>query len=110
MNSAIEKAGLGWEEIDGIVATGRGRGSCLFAKKQSSEVICQARGALYFFPTVKTIINLGAENSRIICLDDSGKVKAFAANDKCAAGSGLFLDSMADLMGIPVSEMGDIGA
>ncbi|MBI4763700.1 MAG: 2-hydroxyglutaryl-CoA dehydratase [Deltaproteobacteria bacterium] len=108
MNAALEEAGLEGEEIDGIVATGRGRGICLFANKQSPEVICQARGALYFLPTARTIINLGAENSRIICLNDSGKVKAFAANDKCAAGSGLFLDSMADLMGIPVSEMGGL--
>jgi (R)-2-hydroxyacyl-CoA dehydratese activating ATPase len=108
MNSAIEEAGLVWGKINGIVATGRGRGNCLFAKKQSPDVICQARGALYFFPSVRTIINLGAENSRIISLNDSGKVKAFAANDKCAAGSGLFLDSMAVLMGIPVSEMGEL--
>ncbi len=106
--SVLEEAGLGWEEIDRIVATGRGRGRCSFAKKQSSEVVCQARGALYFFPGARTILNLGAENSRIICLNNFGKVKSFAANDKCAAGSGLFLDSMADLMGIPVSEMGEL--
>ena len=108
MNSALEKAGLRWGEIGAVVATGRGRGSCDFAKKQSSDVVCQARGVKSLFPSARTIINLGAETNRVICLDDRGKVKAFATNDKCAAGSGLFLDSMADLMGISVSEMGEL--
>ena len=108
MNLALEKAGLTWGAMDAVIATGRGRGSCHFAKKQSSDVVCQARGVKSLFPSARTIINLGAETNRVICLDDRGKAKAFATNDKCAAGSGLFLDSMADLMGISVSEMGDL--
>ena len=108
MDSALEKAGLEWGEIKGVVATGRGRGGCHFARKQSSDVVCQARGIKSLFPSARTIINLGAETSRVVCLNDNGKVNAFATNDKCAAGSGLFLDSMADLMGIPISEMGEL--
>jgi predicted CoA-substrate-specific enzyme activase len=108
MDSALEKARLAWGEIKGVIATGRGRGGCRFAKKQSSDVVCQARGIKSLFPSARTIINLGAETSRVVSLNDNGKVNAFATNDKCAAGSGLFLDSMADLMGIPVSELGEL--
>jgi len=105
---ALEAAGLGWGKIVAVVATGRGRSSVDFAYRQSSEVLCQARGALWLFPLARTVINLGAESSRVISLSDDGRVKSFATNDKCAAGSGLFLESMAYLMGVSVAEMGEL--
>ena len=108
INLAMEKAGLAWCDIHTTVATGRGRSNCKFAKKQSSDVVCQARGASHLFPSVRTIINIGAEISRAISLNDHGKVQAFATNDKCAAGSGLFLESMAHLMDLNVSSLGQL--
>lgn len=106
MELALGTAGVGWGQIAAVVATGRGRSGVDFAQRQSSEVLCQARGALWLFPSARTVINLGAESSRVISLNDYGRVQSFATNDKCAAGSGLFLESMAYLMGVPVAEMG----
>jgi predicted CoA-substrate-specific enzyme activase len=108
MEKALEVAGLEWGELATVVATGRGRSGVDFAQKQSSEVVCQARGALWLFPTARTVINLGAESSRVISLNEYSKVQSFATNDKCAAGSGLFLESMAYLMEVSVAEMGDL--
>jgi len=108
MEQALAMAGLGWENIDSLVATGRGRGNIDFASKKRSEVTCQARGAFWLFPGVRSVLNLGAESSRIISLAEDGRVNTFATNDKCAAGSGLFFDSMADLMGMSVAEMGSL--
>jgi predicted CoA-substrate-specific enzyme activase len=108
MESALGMAGLGWGEIAAVVATGRGRSGVNFAQKRSSEVVCQARGALWLFPSARTVINLGAESSRVISLNEHGKVQSFATNDKCAAGSGLFFESMSYLMEVPVAEMGQL--
>ena len=108
MELALGVAGLGWGAIAAVVATGRGRSGVDFAQRQSSEVLCQSRGALWLFPSARTVINLGAESSRAISLDDYGRVKSFATNDKCAAGSGLFLESMAYLIGVPVAEIGKL--
>ena len=105
---ALRMAGLGWSDIAAVVATGRGRSGVCFAQRQSSEVMCQARGALWLFPLARTVINLGAESSRVISLNQYGRVQSFATNDKCAAGCGLFLDSMACLMGMSVAEMGEL--
>lgn len=105
---ALAAAGLDWGEIAGVVATGRGRRGVDFAQRQSSEVLCQARGVLWLFPPARTVINLGAESSRAISLNDDGMVQSFVTNDKCAAGSGLFLESMAYLTGVPVTEMGQL--
>lgn len=108
MEQALDAAGLGWGDIAAVNATGRGRSGIHFAQKQSSEVVCQARGALWLFPAAGSVINLGAENTRVISLGQGGRVKSFATNDKCAAGSGLFLDSIADLMGVAVAEIGGL--
>ena len=105
---AMEEASIGWKKIAAVVATGRGRSGVDFAQRQSSEVLCQSRGALWLFPSARSVINLGAESSRVISLDDYGRVKSFATNDKCAAGSGLFLESMAYLIGVPLAEMGEL--
>lgn len=106
MEEALKAVGFDWGDIDSVVATGRGRNSIDFAQKKSSEVVCQARGAFWLFPSARSVLNLGAESSRVISLDESGRARSFATNDKCAAGSGLFFDSMAELMGMPVAEIG----
>lgn len=108
MAQALERAGLTLEAIAFTVATGCGRNSVPLAQKQSAEVLCQAKGALWLFPSARTVINLGAESSRAIRLDEQGTVRSFVTNDKCAAGSGLFLESMADLLQLPVEEMGEL--
>ena len=91
-----------------VVTTGCGRNSVPFANSQSTEVVCQARGALYLLPSVRTVINLGAESSRIIRVSENGRVEGFNKNDKCAAGSGLFLETMSTLLEVPVELMGEL--
>lgn len=91
-----------------VVATGCGRGSVSFAVRQSSEVVCQARGAHWLFPQARTVLNLGAESSRAVRISSDGRAAAFATNDKCAAGSGRFLELMARLLEVPLEEMGDL--
>jgi len=106
MELTLEAAGSSWGQLGAVVATGRGRSSVDFARRQSSEVVCQARGAQWLCSAARTVINLGGESSRVISLNAEGKVTSFATNDKCAAGSGMFLDSMAYLMEVPVAAMG----
>ena len=106
MELALGTAGCDWGQLGPVVATGRGRSSVDFAERQSSEVVCQARGALWLCPAARTVINLGGESSRVISINVEGRVTSFATNDKCAAGSGLFLESMAYLMEVPVTDMG----
>jgi len=108
MELVLAAAGLSRGAIAAVVVTGCGRSSVDFAQRQSSEVVCQSRGALWLFPSARTVINLGAESSRVISIDAYGKVQSFATNDKCAAGSGLFLESMAYLIGVPVADMGEL--
>lgn len=91
-----------------VVATGCGRGSVRFAVRESSEVVCQARGAHWLFPQARTVLNLGAESSRAVRISPDGRAAAFATNDKCAAGSGRFLELMARVLEVPLEEMGDL--
>jgi predicted CoA-substrate-specific enzyme activase len=105
---ALEKTRYKFIDIQYVIATGCGRNSVPFANRQSTEVVCQAKGAFYLFPKARTVINLGAESSRAIRLDSKGRVAAFAKNDKCAAGSGLFLETMSQVLATPLELMGEL--
>jgi predicted CoA-substrate-specific enzyme activase len=91
-----------------VVATGCGRSSVRFAVRESSEAACQARGAHELFPKAGTVLNLGAESNRAIRVSADGRAAAFATNDKCAAGSGRFLELVARLLEVPLEEMGEL--
>ncbi|HEX9976936.1 MAG TPA: acyl-CoA dehydratase activase [Dehalococcoidales bacterium] len=106
--AALEKTGLEPTDLQAVVATGCGGESVTLAQRQSAEVVCQAKGAYFLFPSVRTVLNLGAESSRAIRVGDTGRVEAFAKNDKCAAGSGLFLETMAKVLEVPLEEMGEL--
>ncbi|HEY33413.1 MAG TPA: 2-hydroxyglutaryl-CoA dehydratase [Dehalococcoidia bacterium] len=108
VDEALRKTPFGFDDVQYLVATGCGRSSVPFAHRQSTEVVCQAKGALYLLPSVKTVINLGTESSRVIRIGENGKVEAFTKNDKCAAGSGLFLETMSTILEIPVELMGNL--
>jgi predicted CoA-substrate-specific enzyme activase len=105
---ALAKTSLQFNDIQYIVTTGCGRNSVPFANRQSTEVVCQAKGAYYLFPAARTVINLGAESSRVIKLNSEGRVISFVKNDKCAAGSGLFLETMSQLLATPLELMGEL--
>jgi predicted CoA-substrate-specific enzyme activase len=106
MAEALDKTGLVLEALDFIVATGYGRINVPFADKQITEITCHARGIRALFPTVRTVIDIGGQDSKGIKLDAGGKVINFVMNDKCAAGTGRFLEVIADTLGVPLSDMG----
>ena len=108
MDEALQKAGLTLEEIDFIVATGYGRISVPFADKQITEITCHARGIRSLFPAARIIIDIGGQDSKGIKLDSDGKVANFVMNDKCAAGTGRFLEVIAETLGIKLDQLGDI--
>ena len=108
VEEAIKKTDFNFAGLRYVIATGCGRTSVPFANRQSTEVVCQARGTFHLFPSTRTVINLGAESSRVIRVGENNRVEAFTKNDRCAAGSGLFLETMSTLLGVPVELMGEL--
>lgn len=106
INEAIKKAGLLFDQLDFIVSTGYGRMNVPFADKQITEITCHARSIRNLFPAVRTIIDIGGQDSKGIKLDGQGKVINFIMNDKCAAGTGRFLEVITEALGIKLTEVG----
>lgn len=102
----LDKAGLKREDLALIVSTGYGRVSIDFADKDVTEISCHGRGAHYLNPQIRTIIDIGGQDSKVIKLNDKGEVIDFAMNDKCAAGTGRFLEMMAKTLEIDIKNMG----
>lgn len=105
LDEAIKQAGISRDDIKSIVATGAGRKAVTFADKVLTEVTADAKGTTWLLPSVRTIIDIGAEEARGISCDAEGKVLDFAKNDKCAAGAGAFVESMARALEVKVPEM-----
>lgn len=104
IQQALAATSLNRDEIDLIVATGRSRHVSSFADLHKGIHMCLLRGAYEVFPNVRTIIDVGAENSVAISVNNKGQMKSFAGNDKCAAGGGVFLEAMAKVMDISLDE------
>jgi (R)-2-hydroxyacyl-CoA dehydratese activating ATPase len=105
--AVCEKGNIRKDDISYIVSTGYGRENVSFADKQMTEIACHGKGASFLFPGVRTIIDVGGQDSKVIKLNGHGKVIDFLMNDKCAAGTGRFLEVMAKALDIRVDEMGD---
>ena len=108
LKEALEKAQISFEHIDYTVATGYGRVIVPFADKNITEISCHAKGANYLFPTVSTILDMGGQDCKAIKCDNTGKVTNFVMNDKCAAGTGRFCDVIADVLDVPLENIGDM--
>jgi predicted CoA-substrate-specific enzyme activase len=108
LEDAIEMAGIRKEDIGFIVTTGYGRSLVQFGNKNITEITCHAKGADFLFKGAKTVIDIGGQDSKVISLDGNGRVINFAMNDKCAAGTGRFLEVMANALGIALNEMGPL--
>jgi len=91
----LQEAGLVRSQISGIVATGYGRNAIRFAGTTITEITCHARGVHHLAPDTRTIIEIGGQDSKVICLEAGGRVRDFAMNDRCAAGTGRFLEMVA---------------
>nr|4EHT_A Chain A, Activator of 2-hydroxyisocaproyl-CoA dehydratase [Clostridioides difficile]4EHT_B Chain B, Activator of 2-hydroxyisocaproyl-CoA dehydratase [Clostridioides difficile]4EHU_A Chain A, Activator of 2-hydroxyisocaproyl-CoA dehydratase [Clostridioides difficile]4EHU_B Chain B, Activator of 2-hydroxyisocaproyl-CoA dehydratase [Clostridioides difficile]4EIA_A Chain A, Activator of 2-hydroxyisocaproyl-CoA dehydratase [Clostridioides difficile] len=102
------KTGLAREDIKKVVVTGYGRMNYSDADKQISELSCHARGVNFIIPETRTIIDIGGQDAKVLKLDNNGRLLNFLMNDKCAAGTGRFLDVMAKIIEVDVSELGSI--
>ncbi|APM38936.1 acyl-CoA dehydratase activase [Clostridium kluyveri] len=108
LNAALENAGLQREDLKYIIATGYGRISAPYANKTVTEITCHAKGANYVHPQTRTIIDMGGQDCKAIRLDEYGNVTDFAMNDKCAAGTGRFLEVMANVLKVTLDELGPL--
>ena len=108
LKDVLEKAGLSREDIAWIVSTGYGRVSIPFADENVTEISCHGKGAHYFNPKIRTILDIGGQDSKAIRLSEQGEVKDFVMNDKCAAGTGRFLEMIARTLAISLDELGAI--
>lgn len=102
---ALDKAGLDEKDIIHIVATGYGRISIPFADRIVTEITCHGNGAFFLDSSIRTVVDIGGQDSKVIRLDDRGRVSDFVMNDKCSAGTGRFLEVMARTLGISLDEM-----
>lgn len=108
LNEALQSAGLSLSDVGYIVSTGYGRSHVEFAGKEVTEITCHARGAKTLLPEIHTIIDIGGQDSKVIYVDDNGAVTKFVMNDKCAAGTGRFLEVMAVALQVDLPELGDL--
>jgi len=107
MNMALEKSDLKVENIDYTIGTGYGRVNVPMAQQSITEISCHARGANFMYgPEVRTVMDMGGQDCKAISCDERGKVLNFMMNDKCAAGTGRGMEVFADLIRVPVWEIG----
>jgi len=104
---ALIQAGLSFDEISYVIATGYGRITVPFADRQITELTCHARGVFHFFPNVRLAIDIGGQDAKGLKIKD-GKLLDFTMSDKCAAGTGRFLELIADSLGLTVNDLGSI--
>jgi predicted CoA-substrate-specific enzyme activase len=107
---ALEGAGLSLDDVGYVVATGFGRHQARFTDVQVTDLTAAARGATFFFPGTRTILDVGGQTMKASRLGDGAKVKSFRLNDKCAAGTGAFLEKTARYMGYTTEEIGPLVA
>jgi predicted CoA-substrate-specific enzyme activase len=107
MDQALERSGLPFNEISFVVATGYGRIIVPFADRQITELSCHAKGVFHFFPDVRLAIDIGGQDAKGLKINH-GKLKDFIMSDKCAAGTGRFLEVIAKVLGVGTEELGPI--
>jgi len=107
MNAALVKAGFQLENIEFIISTGYARNAIPFSNKSLTEILCHAKGANYLMPEIRTVIDIGGQDSKAIRINETGDVLDFVMNDKCAAGTGRFFEVMANVLQLDISEMGE---
>lgn len=108
IETALHNANLELDDLNYTIATGYGRVLVPFANDNVSEISCHARGVNWYFPSVRTILDMGGQDCKAINCDDKGAVTNFIMNDKCAGGTGRFLEMIADVLNTPLTEIGDL--
>lgn len=105
---ALSRAEIDEKKVQYVVGTGYGRAKVEFARENVSEISCHAKGAYNLLPDVRTIIDIGGQDTKAISVESPGLIREYVMNDKCAAGTGRFLDFMARTMGMTIQEMVDM--
>ncbi len=105
----LESARLRRDQVMRVVATGYGRSAVRFADTTFTEITCHARGVWRTAPDTRTIIEIGGQDSKVIWLEANGRVRDFAMNDRCAAGTGRFLEVVASRLGVDLATLGELG-
>lgn len=108
VDSVLKKANMKIEDIKRICSTGYGRFENVYSSDEKSEISCHGMGAFWSDSSVRTIIDIGGQDSKVISIGESGLIDKFRMNDKCAAGTGRILEIFAKNIGISVEEMGNI--
>jgi len=108
MEEALTQAGISFQTITFVVSTGYGRINVPFADKQLTEITCHAKGIVSLFPQARTIIDIGGQDVKGIQMDETGRILDFVMNDKCAAGSGRFIEVIADTLGVSLDQVGEL--
>ncbi len=106
--AACQDAGITQEEIHVVVGTGYGRALVPFADENVSELTCHGRGASFVAPRARTVLDIGGQDTKAILIDDEGFLLDYAMNDKCAAGTGRFLEAMARTLELPLERMDEL--
>jgi predicted CoA-substrate-specific enzyme activase len=107
INGTLAGTGLTLADINYTVATGYGRVLVPFAQENVSEISCHAKGINFYYPSVRTILDMGGQDCKAIRCDAEGNVTNFVMNDKCAGGTGRFLEMIADVLGLQIAEIGN---
>ena len=107
LKEALQKADLEQDKIDYIISTGYGRARVPFSNGQITEISCHGRGANFIFPEVSGVIDIGGQDSKVIEINEKGQAVKFVMNDKCAAGTGRFLEVMANSLEVDLEEMSE---
>jgi predicted CoA-substrate-specific enzyme activase len=107
MQEALKRAGIEFDDLSYVIATGYGRINVPFADKQITEISCHAMGVASLFPSARTVIDIGGQDAKGIKIEN-GRVADFVMNDKCAAGTGRFLEVIADTLKLPLKDIGEL--
>jgi predicted CoA-substrate-specific enzyme activase len=110
LEQALENAGSTRDQVGYIVGTGYGRALVPFADENVSELTCHGRGAAFVNPDVRTVLDIGGQDTKAIRVDPEGFLLDYAMNDKCAAGTGRFMEAMARTLDIPIEQMDPLSA
>lgn len=110
METALLKAGVVMKDIVYCIGTGYGRDKIPFVKEVQSEISCHGKGARWLLPSVQTVIDIGGQDCKTMKIDADGNVARFIANDKCASGTGRFLEVMANVLGTDIDSLGKMSA
>jgi predicted CoA-substrate-specific enzyme activase len=106
LGQVLADAGFRRRDLAGIVATGYGREALDFADDAVTEITCQAMGTRHRVPTARTVLDIGGQDAKVLRLDEGGRVRDFVLNDRCAAGTGRFLEVVAARLGVSLNAFG----